>query len=308
MVNAWPREVIAHSQMHASKLPGGVIEGFIRQHQLPAAFYGVIRDYYLPLALWLQERHRPGKTLVVGISGGQGTGKSTLTDFLQIVLTELGHNCCTLSLDDLYLTRAERQQLAREVHPLLLTRGVPGTHDVQLGIDTLNALCCAGAESVTALPRFDKSLDERVPRDAWLQYMGPVDIVLLEGWCLGAKPSLKPVFPLNALEQSEDPSGTWRHFINRQLAGAYRTLFALPEIMVMLKAPSMESILEWRQLQEQKLRERNGGGGLQDREVLRFVQHYERVTRNLILEMPERADCVFLLGEDHRIKAVNLKH
>ncbi|MDP5209432.1 phosphoribulokinase [Microbulbifer sp. 2205BS26-8] len=308
MVNAWPRQLIAHSQKLAGKLPGEVIEGFIRQHRLPAVFHRVVRDHYLPLTLWLRERHRPGKTLIVGISGGQGTGKSTLTDFLQIVLTELGNHCCTLSLDDLYLTRAERQQLARGIHPLLLTRGVPGTHDVQLGIDTLNALCRAGAQSVTPLPRFDKSLDERVPRAAWPQHTGPVDIVLLEGWCLGAKPSLNPVFPLNALEQSEDASGTWRHFINWQLAGPYRDLFALPEVIVMLKAPSMESILEWRKLQEQKLREQTGGKGLQDRELLRFVQHYERITRNLIAEMPEWADCVFLLGEDHRIEAVRLRH
>ncbi|WP_444888012.1 phosphoribulokinase [Microbulbifer sp. JMSA008] len=301
----WPEEIIKLSRELAGTSLRQVIGSFIQKHQLPADFSHEIEAYYLPLALWLMKRHKEGQTLVVGISGGQGTGKSTLSDFICLILAKQGFNCCTFSLDDIYLTHSQRLQLSEEVHPLLRTRGVPGTHDVQLGLDTLDALCSAGDQSQVSLPRFDKSKDDRVPSNLWPVYSGKVDIVLLEGWCLGAKASITPIQPINSLERLEDTSGSWRRFINQQLEGIYRELFQRVDIMVMLCAPGMESIFEWRKLQEQKLRKRTGAG-MEESELDRFIEHYERITRNLLIDMPNWADCILYLGEDHHIRAVSI--
>ncbi|BBM00645.1 kinase [Microbulbifer sp. GL-2] len=306
MLRTWPEDIVERSHSLAGTSLRTEIENFIRLHQLPTEFHSEVQQYYLPLALWLQEKYVPGQTLVVGVSGGQGTGKSTLTDFIRLILSKRGFDCCAVSLDDIYLTRAERQQLAEEVHPLLQTRGVPGTHDVQLGIDTLEALCKAGNQSSIALPRFDKSVDERAPRNHWPIHKGKAEFVFLEGWCLGAKPVAAPQSPVNFLEKSEDQFGIWRRYINQQLNERYKELFSRVDIMVMLKAPDMESILEWRKLQEQKLRERTGAG-MRDEELKRFVQHYESVTRNIMADMPLWADCVLQLGRDHKIREIRLR-
>ncbi|WP_299580264.1 phosphoribulokinase [uncultured Microbulbifer sp.] len=300
-MNHWPGEITGRSRRLAEGRLRSMIEDFIQQHRLPAEFYRDIEAYYLPLAIWLAESHQTNNTLVVGISGGQGTGKSTLAEFIGQALVQLGFNCCTFSLDDIYLTQSQRRQLSHEIHPLLRTRGVPGTHDVPLGMETLAALCKSNEQSRIPLPRFDKSKDERVPKDLWPVHKGRVDIVLLEGWCLGARPSATPLQPINSLEGSEDASGVWREFINRQLEGPYRELFNWIDTMVMLRAPGMEAIFMWRKLQEKKLRDRTGAG-MQDVELDRFIEHYERITRNLMLDMPTWADCVLFLGEDHRVQ------
>ncbi|WP_226644490.1 phosphoribulokinase [Microbulbifer variabilis] len=305
MLKHWPEEITKLSHKLAGEGLREVIDSFIQQHRLPSEFYREIEAYYLPLALWLAERHRVGQTLIVGISGGQGTGKSTLSDFICRILTKQGLNSCTFSLDDIYLTCSQRRQLSQEVHPLLYTRGVPGTHDVQLGIETLDALRNAGEQSQIPLPRFDKSKDDRVPRSGWPVHKGRVDFIFLEGWCLGAKASETPQQPINSLERIEDATGLWRNFINQQLEGPYIELFKRVDTMVMLCAPGMESIFVWRKLQEQKLRERTGKG-MQAFELDRFIEHYERITRNLLSDMPNWADCVLYLRENHCIREIRL--
>lgn len=302
----WPESVQAQARALRSHLQPA-IDGFLREHQLPENFSQVIDDYYLPLAVWLAQRHLPGKTLVVGLCGGQGSGKSTLCDFLQIAWREgMQLSAMGLSLDDFYLTHAERRQLAEEVHPLLATRGVPGTHDVDLGLRTIERLRHAGAETRTFVPRFDKSTDDRAPGDRCRHWHGPLDILLFEGWCLGARPWSNTEPPINALERKRDPKGIWRNYINAQLSGPYRKLFAQLDALMMLKVPDMECVLEWRTLQERQLRARSGRG-MSDEQVAEFVQHYERVTRSMLEEMPQRADCVFELGRDHNIQGMRLK-
>jgi D-glycerate 3-kinase len=211
------------------------------------------------------------------------------------------------SLDDLYLTRAERRLLAQQVHPLLATRGVPGTHDVDLGLNTIAQLRGTTSDAEVAIPLFDKSIDDRAPKADWPRSHGALDIILLEGWCVGAKPWTDAQQPINLLEREEDPQSVWRNYVNAQLRGSYRELFAQLDILVMLKVPDMHCVLEWRTVQEQKLRARTGGG-MSDGEIARFVQHYERVTRNLLQEMPGRADCVLELGRDHQVQALRLNN
>lgn len=306
MASQWPIAITEQSERLRERLRSE-IDGFIREHQLPEAFRRQVDSYYLPLAVWLAEHREGDKTLVVGICGGQGSGKSTLTDFLQLAWDHLGLHSAGFSLDDIYLTRIERRQLARDVHPLLETRGVPGTHDVALGLETISRLCNSDDDSEIPIPRFDKSADERAPQGLWPRHSGPLDILLFEGWCLGARPWENASEPINALEREEDSEGIWRNYANAQLDGPYRQLFAPLDILVMLKVPDMECVLEWRQLQERKLRARSGNG-MSDGDIVRFVQHYERITRNLLAEMPSRADCVLELGWDHQVKRARLNN
>jgi D-glycerate 3-kinase len=233
------------------------------------------------------------RPLVVGLCGAQGSGKSTIADALAQHFTDRGLPTAILSLDDLYHTLRAREALADRVHPLLLTRGVPGTHDVALGLSIL-ADIARGAP--TPLPRFDKATDDRAPRDRW--DLAPADTALMvfEGWCVGARPQgpadLAPA--VNTLEREEDGDGAWRRFVNTALAGSYQTLFGWIDLLVLLAAPDFGAVSGWRIEQEHALRDRTGRG-MTDEQVIRFVQHYERITRHIMAEMPARADLVVRL-------------
>ena len=250
------------------------------------------------------------KVLVVGICGAQGSGKSYVTAEVARRLRALGHVCATLSLDDLYLTHAERAVLAREVHPLLATRGPPGTHEVSLGLSILSSLREGRAVDV---PVFDKLADDRLPRDIWTAVAGPVDIVLFEGWCLGAAPQSPRdlIEPINALEREEDADGDWRTYVNTALAGAYQTLFGQLDTLIMLKAPSFDVVCRWRTEQEISNAARSTGQPgrppMSEAEVARFIQYYERITRHMLIETPSRADLVLSLDEQRRIMGSSLR-
>ena len=277
-----------------------------------------LRAMYLPLASWLEQaRGRAGRAIVVGLTGGQGSGKSTVGVLLSEVLRKgFGARAALLSVDDLYLTHAERQRLGREVHPLFATRGPPGTHDPALGQKVIDRLLAQGPGERTALPSFDKSIDDRRPRDAWPVHEGPDEYVLFEGWCVGARAQSAAALtqPVNALEREEDTDGRWRGAVNAALAGSYRALFDRIDIQIMLRVDGMKRVFEWRRLQEHKLRtlvEQEGTSGapsrvMNDAELERFIAHYERITRHLLEEMPERADIVFDIDERHQPAAVRI--
>lgn len=244
-----------------------------------------------------------GELLVVGISGAQGSGKSTLVAALAQALEAEGIAAASLSLDDLYLTRAERLELARTVHPLLATRGVPGTHDVALGLDTIAAL--ERGEAVH-LPRFDKGRDDRVPTAEWPQAPAGTRVLLLEGWCLGARPQdpSKLAQPVNAFEAEEDRDAVWRSYANERLAGLYQALWARIDLLVLLAAPGWEVVEAWREEAEAKLRAAGAPLAMSPAGVRRFIRHYERLTRWILEEMPGRADLVVRLDEEREVLAI----
>lgn len=246
--------------------------------------------------------------LVIGICGAQGIGKSTLAGNVARMVAQEGWRVLSLSLDDLYLGKAAREELAREIHPLLATRGVPGTHDVALGLRLLDGAVRPGR---IAVPRFDKARDDRCPRDQWPIVETPVDLVLLEGWCVGAVPQAEGELAdaVNELERNEDSRGDWRGYVNAQLAGPYRELFDQIDCLVLLAAPSFAVVAGWREEQERGLAEKlartpgAAGRAMSRAEIDRFVQHYERLTRHILAEMPARADLVIRLDEQRRVIA-----
>lgn len=236
----------------------------------------------------LDRRAQLGRPILAGLCGAQGSGKSTTAARLVARLGSLGVASVVLSLDDFYLTRAERQSLGRDVHPLLETRGVPGTHDVGLACRTIDALL-TGSGTVD-VPRFDKSIDDRAPSTGWTRVTAPVPVVILEGWCVGARPIADDALaqPINALERDEDDDGRWRRHVNARLGDDYAALFGRLDVRVLLRAPDFAHVHAWRLEQEEGLARRHDQAlpSMDADAIGRFVAHYERLTRWIIADEP----------------------
>ncbi|GAM04012.1 kinase [Novosphingobium sp. MBES04] len=282
------------------------IADLMAAERLPATYTQIVDRWWRPLARRIGDWHaEAGRPLIVGVNGAQGSGKSTLCRFLaEALLPECGLAAVTLSLDDFYLTRAERVAMARDIHPLFRTRGVPGTHDVALALSVMDDLV-AGRD--TAIPRFSKALDDRLPVSDRTRYAAPVHIVLLEGWCIGATPQLPADLakPLNELEAQEDADGIWRSHANALLEASYAQWFSRIDRLIMLKPPSFDHVLSNRLLQEEKLRRSSPDAPavMDEPAVRRFISHYERLTRHMFAEMPQRADMVFDLDSTQNVVA-----
>lgn len=287
-----------------------LMSDFLSNHRLPPEFRSTAEKFYLPLASQLP-KFRDGKMqLLLGINGAQGTGKSTLASFLQAAVESMfDWNVAVLSIDDFYYTKAERLQLARDVHPLLATRGVPGTHDIAMLANQLERLQQLDSDEHLALPRFDKATDDRAEKSRWPVVSGPIDLVILEGWCVGTKSQRDAdlVQPVNALERVEDADGNWRNYVNEQLKSNYEPIFSQLDALVFIRAPSFDAILRWRLEQEEKLADASpsGSSGLMSRkQIERFIQFYERLTRVNLATIPNRAAVVIELDDTHSVLSI----
>lgn len=280
----------------------------LKDNQLSAQYLVGARKWYNPVAdLLAEHQNSAGRALLVAVNGSQGSGKSTLCDYLCAYL-EAEHqlSCLALSLDDFYLTAPQRRQLAIDVHPLFATRGVPGTHDMGLLSRTLDSLLAGEA---TRIPRFDKAIDDRVPEADWEQVEAGVQIVLLEGWCLGAssQPIDALVTPVNSLESLEDEDGRWRNYVNAVLGEKFSPLYQRVDEWLMLQAPSFDCVFRWRLEQEQKLARRRQGEGLMDEaQIGRFIQHYQRLTEHCLQCLPPRVNHLFRLDADRTVQSYSL--
>ncbi|GAA66548.1 HAD-IIB family hydrolase [Pseudoalteromonas sp. BSi20429] len=285
------------------------ITPFLAKHQLPLKYQYLSEQYFVPLAHDILESKKTNTPIFVAINGCQGSGKTTLADFL---VTWFSKNTplysVALSIDDFYLAKQARSELAKDVHPLFTTRGVPGTHDVALMNSTITNLL-AGEVNVP-LPRFNKHEDDCVPASDWLTNEKSVDIVILEGWCVGSEP--QPLFslsePLNELEQQFDKEGVWRRCVNSCLANEYKAVFNLIDYTVMLKAPSFSDVFTWRQEQEQKLiaKKGEGSGTMTNEQLVYFISHFERITRENLNTLSAKANALIELDSNRDISGMHL--
>jgi D-glycerate 3-kinase len=253
----------------------------LREMHLPATFETTVTQVYIPL---MQQ----------------------IVNLKQLIEIETRLRVANISLDDFYATRRQREILSKTLHPLLITRGVPGTHELELMESTLFSLLEGKA---CRIPRFDKAMDDRCAEDQWTE-QAAVDIILFEGWCnhSPAQSAAELVKPINQLEAEEDPDGSWRHYANQQLKLYQQTIFSQADLCIMLKAADFEHVYEWRRLQEHKLRSRLPANSRQqimsDAELARFIQHYERISRHTLKQLPELADIVIPVNADHTINEI----
>ena len=231
----------------------------------------------------------------IGLSGGQGAGKSTLATLIAEAAALEGRAAACCSLDDFYLSRRERLKLAREVHPLLATRGPPGTHDARLALTVLGDVL-AGRR--TRLPRFDKGRDEPLPKTQW-PLAESVDTLVFEGWCLGveAQPERLLRSPVNRLEAQEDRCGLWRAYVNAACAD-YARLWQWVDWWIYIEVPDMSAVRRWRMEQECAL---DPARRMSAAQLDRFIAHYERLTHWQRSSFAVKADWRLRLGRDHRL-------
>lgn len=285
-----------------------LFEAILIQENIPAntVITKNFNSIYLPLAQWIANQHQK-QAVIIGINGSQGSGKSTLSKIL-VQLLEQGFQkkTVTLSIDDLYKTKQQRQQMSDEIHPLFKTRGVPGTHDVNLGVSVLSQI--KQQQFPINLPRFNKANDDRELEKDWPIIDQTIDIILLEGWCIGAAAQDSSLLKtaINSLEKENDKDLIWRKYINQELTNDYQELFSLIDKLIMLKIPSFDNVFEWRALQELKLKESSANNmtekTMSSQELEYFIMHFERITRHCLKEMPGRANVILEVGHDHQIK------
>ena len=289
-----------------------VIHEFIQWHALPKDYSRIAQTWFIPVIDSILEcKAASDIPLVIGVNGSQGSGKSTLADLVVCTLERVhGLSALSLSIDDFYLTRIEREQLADTIHPLLATRGVPGTHDTNLAYRTLERL--KTYTEPVAVPRFDKSRDDRFPEDNWGMVTQTADVIILEGWCVGsvAQEDRALTRAVNKLESEEDTDGVWRTYVNLQLRNNYPKLFSFVDIWIMLKAPSFECVFGWRLEQEQKLLTSLAEQGKADsatalmsrKAVARFIQHHQRITEHTLKTLPGAVHFLFELDGKREIE------
>ena len=290
---------------------------FLSEHHLPNYYITEAEQWFFPLAENIVTSQKElNKAYIVGINGAQGSGKSTLADLLVLLFKEKYQlNAIALSIDDFYFTRQQRLTLASSIHPLLATRGVPGTHDVALALEVILSLCDANTNVI--VPRFDKSIDDRSPDNDVEPAPAKTDIIIMEGWCLGAEAQSDKALslPINELEKEEDPDGIWRSYVNQQLRDVYPDLFKLINTWVMLKAPTFDCVYQWRLEQENKLRESLSNSSansdtskiMGDHGIKRFIQYFQRITEHLLITLPEKVDYLFELDKNRKIINTRLK-
>jgi D-glycerate 3-kinase len=271
-----------------------------------------LKKTYIPIAFWINQKYeKKGKTLLIGLSAGQGSGKTTVASILGIILKIFfKRKICIISIDDFYKTLADRNKMAKKKHPLFKTRGVPGTHDINLVKTFFNSLKKKKFKKIK-IPKFNKLTDDRFKKNYWHTINRKPEIVLLEGWCVGAKAesnsSLKR--PINILEKYEDPYLVWRNFVNEKLKKEYKKVFSMIDHYIYMKVPSFKIVFEWRLLQENKLKERvvNKKKAMSYHGIKRFIMFYQRITLQMLKDLTKSASIVMLLKKNHEVKKVLYK-
>ena len=269
---------------------------------------GQLNKFYLPISKMIKDEYfKKKKTRIIGLTGGQGTGKSTISNILKIILKEVYElETVIFSIDDFYKTLKERQIMSKNTSTLFLTRGVPGTHDVKMLNKCLKYLKNDKFKTFM-IPSFDKSIDDRSSKKRWQKVKKKPNIVIFEGWCVGVKPQKKKdlINPINKLEKLKDKKRIWRQKVNLELKKNYKKIFNLVDKLIFLKVPSFKYVHKWRILQEKKLRiTSKGKKTMTDKQVRNFIMYYERLTKHMLKILPKTAHAVINIDNKHRLKSI----
>ena len=268
-----------------------------------------LKKTYIPMSFWIEKKFKKkGRTLFLGFSGGQGSGKTTVTGILKIILKKFfKRRIHVSSIDDFYKELENRNKMSNEIHPLFKTRGVPGTHDINLIKKFFNYTKKKKFKKIK-LPKFDKATDNRFKKKYWYNIKKKPEIVILEGWCVGAKPQSNSLIrkPINALEKNEDRNLTWRKYVNKKLKKEYKQLFSMIDYFIFIKIPNFRMVLKWRLLQENKLKKKSHSKKkvMSFNEIERFIMFYQRITLQMLKDLSKSASVVMLLKKNHEIKKV----
>ena len=269
----------------------------------------ILKKFYIPMSFWIERKYKEkGKTLFLGVSGGQGSGKTTVTGILKIILKKFfKRQIHVSSIDDFYKTLEERNKMSNKIHSLFKTRGVPGTHDINLVKKFFNFIKKEKFRKIK-LPKFEKARDDRLKKKYWHSLKKRPEIVILEGWCVGAKPQSNSLIrkPINILEKYEDRDLMWRKHVNEKLKKEYKKLFAMIDYLIFMKVPNFNMVFKWRLLQENKLRKKSHlrTKVMSYNEIKRFIMFYQRITLQMIKDLSKSASIVMLLKKNHEIKKV----
>ncbi len=272
-----------------------------------------LKKIYIPMSFWIDNKYRKkGKTLFIGFSGGQGSGKTTISGILEIILKDyFKREIYVSSIDDFYKTLEDRNKMSHKIHPLFLTRGVPGTHDVNL-IKKFYAFIKKKKFKKFKSPKFNKLIDDRLKAKHWTNIKKRPEIVILEGWCVGAKPQLNSLLkkPINILEKNEDKDLIWRKYVNKKLREDYKNFFSMIDNFVFIKIPNFNMVFKWRLLQENKLNNKRYSKNkiMSYNKIKRFIMFYQRVTLQMLKDMPKVASIVLTLNKKHQINKIRFKN
>ena len=271
---------------------------------------GQLKNFFLPISKKIFEhKSKKNKTIIVGLTGGQGSGKSTISNILKIILKERFElDTVIFSIDDFYKTFHERKIMAKKVNPLFLTRGVPGTHDTKLLLRCLKQLKNF-TKKILYIPKFDKSIDDRCPKQRWQKITNKPDIVIFEGWCVAATPQKNKdlIVPINILEKEKDKKKVWRSRVNKELKTNYKKIFQLIDLKIFLKVPSFDYVFKWRLLQEKKLRMTSKGKKtMNEIQIKNFIMYYERLTKHMLKNLKGKSDFIINIDKKHQLKSMKI--
>ena len=274
----------------------------------------MIKSFLIPLCFWINSKADKKKPYFVGLAGGQGTGKTTTSSLIKIILSKYFKlNVFRISIDDFYKTRKERISLSKRVHPMLLTRGVPGTHDINMMLNFFKKSKSKKFKRLK-LPTFNKAIDDRFSKKHWYDLKKKPDVIIFEGWCVGAKSEKNDTLKrtINSMEKTKDQKQIWRKYVNDQLKTKYRKLYSQLNCLIYLKAKDFSLLQKWRLKQERKLwiksKKSSNTKIMSKQDVLSFMQTYQRVTQNMFRYMPKYASIIINLNSNHQIKSAVYKN
>ncbi len=273
----------------------------------------MIKSFLIPLCFWISKKANKKKPYFVGLAGGQGTGKTTTSSLIKIILTRYFKlKVFRISIDDFYKTRKERNSLSKKVHPMLLTRGVPGTHDIDMMLNFFKKVKSNKFKKLK-LPTFNKAVDDRFNKKYWYNLKERPDVIVFEGWCVGAKSEKNNTLKksINFMEKTKDQKQIWRKYVNDQLKSKYKNLYSQLNCLIYLKARNFNLLQKWRFKQERKLwlnsKKKSNLKIMSKEDVLTFMQTYQRVTQNMFRFMPKYASIILNLDNKHQMKSAIYK-